>query len=597
MPDPDVSDGVTLSTEPWRQPTRAGAVWHALKVGLHIARRALRNITSGPPRHLPGNAMTEAPVVAEHRSPLWSDGRADEFPLRCGKVQNLRVAVRNFDGIEVGSGQTVSFWSQVGRPSATRGFVVGREIINGCVVPTVGGGLCQLSNALASLANSAGVHLTERHRHTALIEAQGRDGEDATVAWNYVDLRFKADFGFRIEAELTSDELVVRIRAPNPTKRAEPVRTLPVPLRDERPTARGCLTCDQISCFRHKPRPRPSTGSTALLVNDRHPELARWIERLEVQPDWMVPWVRPRLRGRTWATPPGSSVVVARWPSWLRIVRQRLLRGEGAARQAERVKTAVGLARHYARHLRPDHTDLVVTQELLVPLWRSGALSGRTFNVYVHELPAAELQRRLDAAALQRPRAASLRDFRVSASWEQDEWRALARANTLLTAHHDVQRVLHAAGLRTVLLPWEEPAVRLPAISTKIGQLTVTLASSALARKGALEVALAARELGARVLILGSPPDDADAWEGVSWSAVGYYSDWLAQSDVVVLPAYVEHQPRALLRAIAAGIPVVASAACGLGCRVGVVEVPPGDTRALKEAIEQQARESRRAEA
>jgi glycosyltransferase involved in cell wall biosynthesis len=115
---------------------------------------------------------------------------------------------------------------------------------------------------------------------------------------------------------------------------------------------------------------------------------------------------------------------------------------------------------------------------------------------------------------------------------------------------------------------------------------TLTLAASALARKGANEVALVAKRLGARILILGLPPSDVTLWEGVEWFAVGYDSDWLARSDVVLLPAYVEHQPRALLTALAAGIPVIASAACGLGSRSGVIEVLPGDPESLKLAIQ-----------
>ena len=54
----------------------------------------------------------------------------------------------------------------------------------------------------------------------------------------------------------------------------------------------------------------------------------------------------------------------------------------------------------------------------------------------------------------------------------------------------------------------------------------------------------------------------------------------------VVLPAVIEHQPRALLRALAAGIPVIATPSCGLGDRAGVVTVPELDAAALREALE-----------
>ncbi|MEK8034852.1 VanW family protein [Ideonella sp. DXS29W] len=603
VPPGDSSADHHLATRaPWSEPTRLGAAWHSLKVAGHIVLRALRNLASGPRRLAPQASLLDAPVIAEHRSALWVDGRADEFILRCGKVQNLRVAVRAFDGVVVAPGQVLSFWAQVGWPSRLRGFAVGREVVNGCVVPTVGGGLCQLSNALAALATSIGAQLVERHRHSALIEQQRPLVEDATVAWNYVDLRIVARFAFRIEAELTADELVLRARAlqavpplvpplvPPPVPLLAPRRALP-PVRDDRPVARGCLTCDQSSCFRHRPAPQPKAGRIAVLLNDRSPELARWLEGYgadaAARADWMVPWVRPGLRARAWVAPAAARVHTARWPSWRRMVRQRLhTGGEGGRRQALRLQAAADLARHCARRLSAEHTELVVAQELLVPLWRLGVLGGRVFDVHAPELPAAEIQRRLDAAALARPDASSLADFRVDVAWQDDEWRALKRARRILTAHHDVFRVLQAAGLPAELLPWDEPQSERIRTSTPPRRLRLTLAGSALARKGAHEVAAVARALGAQVDILGSPPADAAVWQSVDWAAVGYAGDWLSASDVVLLPAFVEHQPRALLRALAAGVPVVASPACGLCHRPGLTLVEPGDSASLLAAVQ-----------
>jgi glycosyltransferase involved in cell wall biosynthesis len=59
----------------------------------------------------------------------------------------------------------------------------------------------------------------------------------------------------------------------------------------------------------------------------------------------------------------------------------------------------------------------------------------------------------------------------------------------------------------------------------------------------------------------------------------------LAQVGLVVLPAHVENRPRILLKAIAYGIPVIASEACGLKNMAGVTTIPNGDVAALKDAI------------
>lgn len=486
------------------------------------------------------------------------------------------------------NGQVLSFWSQLGKPVKSKGYAVGREIVNGCVVPIVGGGLCQLSNALAEVAAIAGIRFVEHHRHSALIEQQRKsDSVDATVAWNYIDLRLQADFDFTVEVQLTQDELVIRVRsatAPSMLRRHQITQGAK---EETKPTARGCLTCDQTACFRNRRYAAQPAARTAFLLNERSPELAVWLQERAGSDDWFLPWVRHRRRHLGWSAPERAQVSVALLPAWKRVLRQRLTRGEGGVRQAGRLRAAADLAKHYADRLRPEHINLVLTQELLVPLWRAGALGGRSYDVFVSELPASEVQARFDAAARVNPGAASLRDFRVDADWQKDEWAALAAARTVLSSHSEIQRVLERAGLKVECLPWCRPALSRGHSRRNSQSPTMVFPASALPRKGALEVAEVARRLAMRVLILGAPPSDAEAWAGVNWSVVPYSSDWLSEADVVVLPAYIEHQPRAALQAITAGVPVVASSACGLTQLPGVQEVEAGDLHAIERAVTQ----------
>src|SRR6185436_12133989 len=128
----------------------------------------------------------------------------------------LRVACARIDGVVVKAGETFSFWAHVGPPWAMFNFVDGRELREGCLVPSVGGGLCQLSNALFACALDAGgaVDVVERHAHTAkLIGAASATDRDATVFWPYVDLRMRANIDVVIDAGLTRDRLVVSIRS------------------------------------------------------------------------------------------------------------------------------------------------------------------------------------------------------------------------------------------------------------------------------------------------------------------------------------------------------------------------------------------------
>lgn len=587
----------TPPAQNWTLPTRLDAAWLRVRVWGLVVLRALHDLRAARvERHRTGGALAGAGDVAEHRSPLWRDGREDEFRLVAGKVENLRVARRAFDGVVVPAGAVFSFWKQLGRPTRGRGFVEGREIRAGCVVPVVAGGLCQLSNALAACALEAGMSLVERHAHTARIErdAAAPDAVDATVSWNYVDLRLVAPFAWRLEVELTGDELVVRMRAATERAATPASASRPIPLvarRNAAPPARGCLTCDQARCFRHPgTAPDVAAGRVAVLVDTWTPEFARWLQAPAAGADWFTPWLRRARRAAgAWMPADAGRHVVAHWAAWRRTWLLRRRAGEGGGRQEAVLRSGRWLALAFARRLGPLHTQLVVDQGLLVPLADAGALQGRRYDVLVHALPSEELQRRLDAAALRWPAASSLRDFRVDARYRDTELRALRGARRLVTPHADVARHLRALGLSQVeQVDWiVPPAAGHPVRSAPSSTPLVAFPASPLARKGAHELAQALRQLGWRLLVLGTPATDAALWDGIAIEHASHRdATWLTRADVVALPAHVEHAPRALLRALAHGRPVVATAACGLGARPGLREVAAGDVAGLVAALE-----------
>ena len=583
----------TTAAPPWKVPTRLAAAWLRLRVWGHVTIRAWHELrVARVERHRAASSLLGASVIAEHRSPLWRDGRDEEFALVAGKVENLRIARRAFDGVVVPAGAVFSFWKQLGRPTQSRGFVEGREIRAGCVVPVVAGGLCQLSNALAACAVDCGMTLVERHGHSARIERQAAPGAiDATVFWNYVDLRIVAPFDWRLEVEMTGDALVVRMRAAQAPTRANAARSIPlVAEKTAAPLARGCLTCAETACYRHPGDARVvSTGMTAVLVDAWTPEFARWLQAHAADADWFTPWMRrARLAAGAWA--PARSHAVAVWASWRRTWLLRRSAGEGGGRQAATMRGQRWLAEAYAQRLEPHHAHLIVDQALLLPLARTGALQGRTYDVLMHALPNLQVQRRLDVAAQRWPAAASLRDFRTHPADGEAELRALRAARRLVTPHADVARHLRGdRGVTVDEIPWHLPA-RLAGRAARRAASTppvVAFPASALARKGALEMAEAMRHLGWRLLVLGTPSTDADLWRGVDVEHVGYRDlAWLDRADVVALPAHVEHSPRALLLAIAHGLPVVATACCGLPALPGVQTLVDNDVVRLVAALE-----------
>jgi len=126
--------------------------------------------------------------VLLHEIVVDAHGEQSHPRLEIGKLRNLRVAAAHFDGRLLTPQCGFSFWRLLGRPTVNKGFLPGTEIRDGCVVPTVGGGLCMLSGALFRLAAEMDWVIQERHGHT--IAPNDLSRIDATVFWPFVDLRF-----------------------------------------------------------------------------------------------------------------------------------------------------------------------------------------------------------------------------------------------------------------------------------------------------------------------------------------------------------------------------------------------------------------------
>ena len=191
-----------------------GSFW--IKSRLLMAQRFARNVVAGESFHRYRRTPLSADALPlahdEHR--LYSATDPRERELEMGKVQNLRIAARAIDGVVLQAGETFSYWNAAGRATRRRGYVVGRELRQGCMIPTIGGGICQLTNALSRIAHKAGMEIVERHSHSVHPPGFFIDGTtDATVFWNYIDFRFRATKPVRIGAELTETTLVVRLDA------------------------------------------------------------------------------------------------------------------------------------------------------------------------------------------------------------------------------------------------------------------------------------------------------------------------------------------------------------------------------------------------
>lgn len=563
---------MTLAREhDWAAPTRAGAVLFELKASAFRLRRLLRDALVGPKRLRRMDAALFATVVASSRTPLWAEVPPAERALQRGKVQNLRVAARHLDRTLLDAGAVFSFWKQLGRASRARGFARGRMLREGCIVPATGGGLCQLSNALYDVALKAGCEIVERHAHSRRVPGSlAASGRDATVAWNYVDLRFASERALFLRVRLDARDLIVELLAQGGAAARE--REI-APGADSRRDAASCESCDETSCFRHGGA--ASEGHRAFLVDEFWPEFDSHIaanrhdaDRLFLPLDGKS-WHRPQYG---WSTDGFASVSSATLAT---LARATLMRGteQGPKRRHLELRTAEALAGRFAAMLEADATELCVTQALLPYLWRDGHLGGRRFSVLMTRLPMMELQARLDIAAHRHPERKTLADFRADPALVHAESKALAAAQAVVTPHSDIAALF---GGRAVRLDWKTPAQR---FAHAPASRRIAFPGPAIARKGAYEVREAARALDLEVALLGSDLEGTGFWNGVrttrNFDGVSAF----------VQPALIEDKPRRLLAALASGIPVVATRECGIAPQDGLTLVPAGDTAALITAL------------
>jgi hypothetical protein len=592
--------------------------------GLRLLRR-LRNVRDELPRLARIDALDQMdecwPLVAgSSLTRLWTSANSEEWRLTTGKVHNLRLAVQQLHGLHIPAGTTFSFWRHVDRPLARNGYVAGRELREGCLVARIGGGLCQLSNGLYAAALAAGCEIIERHRHSKMIAGSLAEQDlDATIFWNYVDLRFRPHHDMVIEARLTADDLELRLRLLPEAAAIDALRqqhqTVGAarlgPITDSGAPG-DCLTCGETSCV-YSIRQLAGAGRTAWLLDDCWPEFDQLQQKQRTaDDDFHVPldghrWHRPAY---AWSLPALDRLTTYPRQTLWHARRVRAAGAQGATRQQALIARDAALAKGYQRQLAFDVDRLVISLNLLPHLWRLGALGGRQYTVLMTRPPLAALQRSLDAAADLYPQSPTLRDYRAPSWLVAAEAAALAAGGVLVTPHHELAAKLRATyGNRVQALSW---AIRPPvtahvrASCRKAGsdatiiQLprnlagrprrrpTLLFAASSLGRKGAYELREALRQQPLTLRILGRATEVDGFWQDIETEEVEAGSDPLLGVDGVVLPAYIEHQPRLLLRAVERGIPVICSPACGLAPQPGVVLVETGDARNLAVAITKQ---------
>lgn len=300
----------------------------------------------------------------------------------------------------------------------------------------------------------------------------------------------------------------------------------------------------------------PPAARIAWIMDDVWPEYASMIAA-SLRPDdqLLAPGLLgPRPARYRW---PGSVLHAGAFATARRhLAMRRVAKASGGVRQQAYLAADRELARALAKRIDYRVGHLVVAQAWLPWLDEAGMLGGRTFDVVMSRYPFAEIHRRLDEAAAEIGGSPTIADFRADPVLVARETALLARARRIVTPHHGIAALFPDRAMR---LAWHRPSATERAAGNRVAFLGPTIA-----RQRPDIVRSLASSLDAPLILFGDMLEGAEFWAGIPVERRAFGPGWLDGIGVILHPATLTSQPRRLLQALAAGVTLYATPACGL---------------------------------
>ncbi len=151
----------------------------------------------------------------------------DDGPENAGRATNIRLAVERIDGAVLRPGDVFSLNEQTGPRTEAEGYQTAPVIIDGELVPGIGGGVSQVTSTVFNAALLGGMEVIEYHSHSRPVSYVPL-GRDATVWYDVLDFRFKNTWHDLVIVQAIADGglLSVKLWSPSPTdRRSVAIRT------------------------------------------------------------------------------------------------------------------------------------------------------------------------------------------------------------------------------------------------------------------------------------------------------------------------------------------------------------------------------------
>lgn len=167
-------------------------------------------------------AVSQPEITTEDARAMGIRGRISKYtttysPSNRPRVNNIHRLGDALDGTLVAPGETFSFNGSVGERTAAKGYQEAPAIVNGTLVPQLGGGICQVGTTIFNAVFRSGLPVVERRNHSFYISHYPA-GRDATVSWGGPDFKFKntTDHWVLIAVSYTSGSITIALYGTDP---------------------------------------------------------------------------------------------------------------------------------------------------------------------------------------------------------------------------------------------------------------------------------------------------------------------------------------------------------------------------------------------
>ncbi len=116
---------------------------------------------------------------------------------------NIEIAARTVNGVILMPGETFSYNGILGDTTASKGYKPAGAYLNGEVIQSYGGGICQVSSTIYNSVLYANLQVDERYNHTYL-SGYVPAGLDATVSYGSKDFKFTNNRKYPIKLVVTA---------------------------------------------------------------------------------------------------------------------------------------------------------------------------------------------------------------------------------------------------------------------------------------------------------------------------------------------------------------------------------------------------------